>query len=64
VLSEEESKKFFESTGLSPDQLPKINSNDAAIKAQKAEAGRVVKITRKSDVDGKSELVYYRVVPE
>jgi DNA-directed RNA polymerase subunit H len=62
VLSDEEREKFFASSGLRPEQLPKINAGDPAIKAEKAEEGDVVRIIRKSDVEGKGEVAYYRIV--
>ena len=61
ILSDEEREKFFSATGLGPEQIPKINANDAAIKGE-AEEGDVVRIIRRSDVDPKGEAAYYRVV--
>jgi len=64
VLSDEEREKFFASSGLRPEQLPKISAGDPAIKAEKAEEGDVVRILRKSDVGGRGEVAYYRIVVE
>ncbi|VVC02898.1 DNA-directed RNA polymerase subunit H [Candidatus Burarchaeum australiense] len=64
VLSEQEKEKFFSESGLKSEQLPKIHANDAVLRDKEAEAGDVVRITRKSDVDKKTELAYYRLVVE
>ena len=62
ILNEEEKKKFFDSTGLNPAQLPKIFAGDQAIKALTAEEGDVVCIFRKGDTDARLEVQNYRLV--
>jgi len=63
VLSDSEREKFFAESGLKPEQLPKISANDQIIKGN-AEAGDVVRIIRKGDIDKKIETSYYRLVIE
>jgi len=60
ILSEEEKTNLLEKLNISKEQLPKILSNDPAVKAIGAKSGDIVKIVRKSPVAG--EYNYYRLV--
>ena len=60
IVSEKEKKQLFEKYNISHKELPKINSDDPAIKHLKAKQGDIIKITRKSATAGES--VYYRGV--
>lgn len=60
ILKECEVKDLMEKYNISPNQLPKIFTNDAVIKSIGAKAGDVIKIIRKSPTAGES--VYYRIV--
>jgi len=62
ILTQEERKKFFDSTGLKPEQMQKIFSGDQAIKALKPEEGDVVCVFRKNDADPRTEVQNYRLV--
>jgi len=60
ILKEEEKKELLEKFGIKAEQLPKILTNDAVVKAIGAKEGDVLKIVRKSPTAGTS--VYYRFV--
>lgn len=61
-ISEEETEELLEEYNISKENLPKIESNDSAIKNLDVEVGDIIKITRESPSAGKSE--YFRVVIE
>lgn len=60
ILTDKESEKLLEKYNISKGQLPKIFSNDPAIKKIDAKPGDVIKITRKSPTAG--EAVVHKVV--
>ncbi|MEE8358182.1 MAG: DNA-directed RNA polymerase subunit H [Candidatus Hydrothermarchaeales archaeon] len=60
ILTDKESDKLLEKYNISKGQLPKILSNDPAIKKINAKPGDVIKITRKSPTAGKA--VVHKVV--
>ena len=60
ILGENEKKELFEKLRITEKQLPKILTNDAAVKAVGAKEGDVLKIIRKSPTAGTT--IYYRVV--
>ena len=65
VVEIKEEEKVLKALGITKDSLPKISKNDAALKTLeemygKIEAGRIIKIVRKSSTLGFTE--YYRVV--
>lgn len=68
MLSEEEAKKVLDELQIQCDQLPKIKKSDAAIKVlreiegQPIEAGRIIKVVRKSRTA--EEFIAYRLVVE
>ena len=60
IINENERKELFEKLNITEKQLPKILTNDPAVKAIGAKEGDVLKIIRKSATAGTS--IYYRVV--
>ncbi len=60
VLSEKEKNQIFEKYSISFKELPKMFSNDPAIKQLKLKSGDVIKIIKKSPTAGIAE--YYRGV--
>ena len=60
IMDEKEKKELFEKLKITEKQLPKILTNDAAVKAVGAKEGDVLKIIRKSPTAGTA--IYYRVV--
>lgn len=60
ILEEKERKELLESMKMTAVNLPKILSNDPAVKAIGAKEGDVLKIVRKSPTAGTA--TYYRVV--
>lgn len=60
ILTDKESETLLEKYNISKGQLPKIFSNDPAIKKIDAKPGDVIKITRKSPTAGKT--VVHKVV--
>lgn len=60
VLSAEEAVFVLENYGITKEEMPKIQSDDAAIKDRDVKVGDIIKITRKSQTAG--EALYYRVV--
>ena len=60
ILSEGETEKLLETYGITKKQLPKILKKDPAIKHLGVEREDVIKITRISNIAGKT--YYYRVV--
>ena len=60
IIDEKERKELFEKLKITEKQLPKVLTNDAAVKAVGAKEGDVLKIIRKSPTAGTS--IYYRVV--
>ncbi len=62
ILPSKEGLKAVKEAGFTPANLPKIFSDDPAIKRQGPEAGDIVKIIRSSPTAGK--LVIYRLVVE
>ncbi|MBN1159615.1 MAG: DNA-directed RNA polymerase subunit H [Candidatus Diapherotrites archaeon] len=55
-ISEEEKAELLSKLTCNLENLPKIDSNDPVIKAQKLKEGTVIKITRANG------SIYYRVV--
>ncbi|RZN39056.1 MAG: DNA-directed RNA polymerase subunit H [Methanophagales archaeon ANME-1-THS] len=62
VIGANEVAEILEKFGLRKEQLPKIQKSDPVIREIKAEAGDVVRITRRSRTAGKS--LSYRLVIE
>jgi DNA-directed RNA polymerase subunit H len=62
VMGEKEVAEILEKFRLRKEQLPKIQKSDPVMKEIKAEAGDVVRITRRSRTAGKS--LSYRLVIE
>ncbi len=60
ILKEEEKRIVLDKYRITEEQLPKIATNDPAVKEIGAKAGNVIKITRNSATAGES--IYYRVV--
>jgi len=60
IINENERKELFEKLNITEKQLPKILTNDPAVKAIGAKEGDVLKIIRKSATAGTS--IYYRAV--
>ncbi len=60
IISAEEKQELFKLHGIKANNLPKLLTNDAAVKAVGAKEGDVIKITRKSPTAGVA--VYYRAV--
>jgi DNA-directed RNA polymerase subunit H len=60
VLDDEKKAELLRTLNISSTQLPKILSNDPAVKALGAKKGDVIKIGRKSHTAG--EYNYYRIV--
>lgn len=60
ILNDDEKKELFQKLNVTSQQLPKILTNDAVVKAIGAKEGDILKIIRKSPTAGKS--IYYRVV--
>ncbi len=60
ILSDKETKDLLESYNISVAELPKIKTNDPAIRHLDAKPGAVVKILRDSMSAG--ETVFYRTV--
>jgi DNA-directed RNA polymerase subunit H len=62
IAGEEEVAELLDTYKIRKEQLPKIKLSDPVIKEIKAEVGDVVRITRRSEVAGKS--LSYRLVIE
>lgn len=60
IMQKEEVDKLLEEYNVSLKDLPKIKSNDPAVKQLNANEGDVIEINRKSATAG--EYNYYRVV--
>lgn len=60
VMTEKEKEKVMKSFNVTEKQLPKILHSDPVIKEIGAKIGDLIKITRNSQVAGKT--VYYRIV--
>lgn len=60
ILTEEEKKALLQEYNVSKKQLPRILSKDVIIKQIKAQAGDIIKITRKSPTTDETD--FYRVV--
>jgi len=60
VLSLEDAQRILEKYNCTKEQLPKIFSDDPAIKEMESQIGDVIRIHRKNDYVGNS--YYYRVV--
>ena len=61
-MSEEEVDELLEKHDIEKQNLPKIKSNDSALKQKDFEVGDVFEITRESPTAG--ETTYYRRVVE
>ncbi len=62
IVSDEEKQRLLTQYRIQPYQLPQIRSSDPAAKAIGAEAGDILRITRKSPTSG--EYTLYRYVVE
>ncbi|NMX21740.1 DNA-directed RNA polymerase subunit H [ANME-1 cluster archaeon GoMg4] len=62
IAGEEEVAELLDTYKIRKEQLPKIKLSDPVIKEIKAEVDEVVRITRRSEVAGKS--LSYRLVIE
>ena len=62
IMTEEEISDEFSAVDYDFKDLPKIKSNDPVVKAIKAEAGNVLRITRESPTAG--EFITYRIVED
>ncbi|MHC1610923.1 MAG: DNA-directed RNA polymerase subunit H [Candidatus Methanospirareceae archaeon] len=62
IMDEDEVAELLKTYKIKKEQLPKIKSSDPVIKEIKAEVGDVVRITRRSEIAGKS--LSYRLVIE
>jgi DNA-directed RNA polymerase subunit H len=60
IMNEKEKKELFEKLRITEKNLPKILTNDPAVKVIGAKDGDVLKIIRKSATADSS--IYYRVV--
>lgn len=60
ILNENEKKELLQALKLISENLPKILTNDPAVKAIGAKEGDILKIVRKSPTAG--VYTYYRVV--
>ncbi len=60
IMSKKDVKEMLDRYNITRGQLPKIMSNDPAVKMINAEPGEVLKITRVSETAGRS--IFYRVV--
>lgn len=60
ILDEDEKRELLRRCRIKPYNLPRILSNDPAVKALGAKVGDVLKITRRSETAGES--TYYRLV--
>lgn len=60
ILNEQDIAELLKKYNITIQQLPKIYSNDAAVKAVGAKEGNVLKVIRNSPTAGKT--VYYRLV--
>ncbi|MDW7732476.1 MAG: DNA-directed RNA polymerase subunit H [Methanolobus sp.] len=60
IMSEEELKAVLKIYNIGKEQLPKVKVEDPVIQEIGAQAGEVVRITRKSQTAG--EAFYYRLV--
>ena len=61
-MSEEEVEELLKRHEIERENLPKIKSNDSALKQKDFEPGDVFEITRSSPTAGKTK--YYRMVVE
>lgn len=62
IIDEKEAEELLVKYNISKRQLPQVRIKDPAIKNLNAKPGDIIKIIRKSPVQGKS--VFYRVVIE
>lgn len=60
IISSEEKEELLQKYKITPNQLPKIFSNDVVVKAIAAKPGDILKIIRKSPTAEKT--TYYRLV--
>jgi len=60
TLNDEEKAELLKKLNIKLRQLPRMKSDDAALKTLNAKRGDVVRITRRSQIAG--EYFYYRVV--
>jgi len=60
ILTKQEREEILNRLGITLNELPKMFSNDPAIRGLNSKVGDVVKITRMSITAG--ETVYYRTV--
>ena len=61
ILSDEEASDVLKKFNISAVQLPAIKISDPVIKALNADAGKIIKIERKTQT---GKIDYYRVVVE
>ena len=62
IIDEKEVNELLAKYNISKKQIPQIKIKDPTIKNLNAKAGDIIKIIRKSSVQGKS--IFYRVVVE
>ncbi len=61
-LSDKDKVQLLERYKITDKELPKISSNDAAVKELDPKVGDVIKIIRKSPTAGQS--IFYRVISD
>lgn len=62
IMDEKEVEELLSKYNISKKQIPQIKIKDSAIKNLNTKGGDIIKIIRKSPVQGKS--IFYRVVVE
>lgn len=62
VLGKEEAERVLEELGVSPEDLPKIYSDDPAIRKYDVSQGDIIRIVRESPTAGR--FIAYRYVIE
>jgi len=61
ILSDEDAKQVLEKFNISPAQLPAIKTSDPIAKVLNAEAGKIIRVERKTQTEN---ITYYRIVVE
>ena len=62
ILTDEEAEAFLNKYGIKKSQMPKISLKDKALASLGTKAGDIIRIVRKSPLQGSSD--FYRVVVE
>jgi DNA-directed RNA polymerase subunit H len=60
IVDEKELEKILKEYNIEKEQMPKIRESDPAARANQAEVGDVIRITRDSQTAGKA--IFYRLV--